>query len=214
MSPLKGESLHIRLHEHGHQFSMTSKFKIVKQICEGMEYLHSRGISHGCLSTSTIHILNRVCIQFRPQVQLPRHILCDELVSLPPEDMRAISLYHGELFLCNPPGMKEDVFAFGTLLYELVLLCKPFKNVSRECLIWRVGSGHLQPLSLLPRDRLRGIIQRCWQLSPDSRPTFKNILSDVEQNVPVFSTQTGNGLQRSLSLPSVLTDPPSPTLIY
>ena len=33
-SPLKGESLHTRLHVHGHQFSMTSKFKIVKQICE------------------------------------------------------------------------------------------------------------------------------------------------------------------------------------
>ena len=33
-SPLKGESLHTRLHVHCHQFSMSSKFKIVKQICE------------------------------------------------------------------------------------------------------------------------------------------------------------------------------------
>ena len=71
----------------------------------------------------------------------------------------------------------------STLLYELVLLGKPFKNVSRECVIWRIGSGRFQPLSLLPRDRLRGIIQRCWRLSPESRPTFKSILTDVEQNV-------------------------------
>ena len=215
MSPLKGESLHTRLHAHGHQFSMTSKFKIVKQISEGMEYLHSRGISHGRLSTTTVHILNRVCIQFRPQVRLPRYVSCHGLVSLPPEDVRALSLHHGSLVLPNPPSFKPDIFAFGTLLYELVLLGKPFKNVSRECVIWSIGSGRFQPLSLLPRDRLRGIIQRCWRLSPDSRPTFKSILTDVEQNVPVFSTQPGSsGLQRSLSLPSVLTDPPSPRLIY
>lgn len=71
----------------------------------------------------------------------------------------------------------------STLLYELILIGKPFRNATREYVIWQVGSGCLQPLTLLPRDRLRGIIQRCWQLSPDSRPTFKDILTDVEQNV-------------------------------
>ena len=70
-----------------------------------------------------------------------------------------------------------------TLLYELVALEKPFKCVPRESVVWQVGTGQFQPLSLLPRDRLRGIIQRCWRLQPESRPTFKDILTDVEQNV-------------------------------
>ena len=81
------------------------------------------------------------------------------------------------------PPLPESLCTHSTLLYELVLLGKPFKDMSRECVIWCVGSGHCQPLSLLPRDRLRGIIQKCWQLSPESRPSFKNILTDVEQNV-------------------------------
>lgn len=76
----------------------------------------------------------------------------------------------------------------STLLYELILIGKPFRNATRECVIWRVGNGCLQPLTLLPRDRLKGIIQRCWQLSPDSRPTFKDILTDVEQNVSPQNT--------------------------
>ena len=82
-------------------------------LSQGMEYLHSRGISHGRLTTTAIHIHNRVCIQFRPQVKLPRHISCDELVSLPPEDMRALYLINGNLVLPNSPSLKPDVFAFG-----------------------------------------------------------------------------------------------------
>lgn len=80
---------------------------------QGMEYLHSRGISHGRLTTAAIHIHNRVCIQFRPQVKLPRHISCEELVSLPPEDVRALYLINGNLVLPNSPSLKPDVFAFG-----------------------------------------------------------------------------------------------------
>ena len=94
----------------------------------------------------------------------------------------------GVMCVCYLFSLPSFPFVHSTLLYELVLLGKPFKNVSRECVIWRVGSGRFQPLSLLPRDRLRGIIQRCWQLSPESRPTFKSILTDVEQNVSAAST--------------------------
>ena len=96
-----------------------------------------------------------------------------------------VDVYNVILPLSLPPSLPSSLppYFHSTLVYELVLLGKPFKNVPRECVIWRVGSGRLQPLSLLPRDRLRGIIQRCWKLNPDSRPTFKTILSDVEQNV-------------------------------
>ena len=80
---------------------------------QGMEYLHSRGISHGRLCTSSVYIHNRVCIKFRPQVCLPRRVSCDDLVSLPPEDVRTLAHSGGSLMLPNPPALKPDIFAFG-----------------------------------------------------------------------------------------------------
>lgn len=46
-----------------------------------------------------------------------------------------------------------------------------------------MGRGDLQALTLIPKGRLRSIIWRCWVESPPSRPSFKELLATIEQDV-------------------------------
>ena len=72
---------------------------------------------------------------------------------------------------------------YRTIIYELMLLEYPYKSVPLETQIWRIGRGDLQALTLVPKGRLRSIISRCWEESPQRRPIFKDLLARLEQDV-------------------------------
>lgn len=112
-----------------------------------------------------------------------RKLDTNDLIYLPPEDIRALEEKEGEMILTTRPSCHGDIFAFGSIVYELVTLEKPFKNASLLNLIWQVGNGACQPLSLLPRGRFKGIISHCWYENPSKRPSFKEILSSVADNL-------------------------------
>ena len=78
------------------------------------------------------------------------------------------------LFLINP---------CSTIVYELMSLDYPYKHLPTECVIWRVGQGKTQPVTLLPKGRFRNIINSCWRESPQKRPSFTQLLVILEETV-------------------------------
>ena len=59
----------------------------------------------------------------------------------------------------------------------------PYKHLPVECVIWRVGQGKTQPVTLLPKGRFRNIINSCWRESPQKRPNFTQLLVILEETV-------------------------------
>lgn len=104
-----------------------------------------------------------------------------DLPYLTPDEIRSVTqLPNGELFLPVKPTPSSDIFAFGTLTYELVTLKSPFQNQSLLELVWSIGNNRVQSLEFLPRSCFRSVIHRCWSLT--KRTTFKNILSSIQDN--------------------------------
>lgn len=107
---------------------------------------------------------------------------------LPPDEVRSVTLLQkGHLYVPGHPTPPSDIFAFGTLTYELANLKMPFRNTSLLDLVWSVGNRKCQSLSFMPRGCFKTIISRCWSLT--RRTTFKDILTTILRDDTSFSTR-------------------------
>lgn len=225
MSELKGDTLFARLHKYGHEFTGPSKAMILKQIIEGLTYLHDKDITHGMLSSHCITLHHRVCISLWPLTCSHQLLPSSQLPYLPPESIRALCCNNRGRLLCRErASYVGDVFAFGTLVYELLTLETPLSSLSVEELIWAVGQGHTQSLSRLPKSRFCRLISQCWRNNPELRPSFNELLAAIEQDatlacgmysrrhlshsLPCISTETTSVCFADLSKPTTTATPP------
>lgn len=152
----KGNTLYTHIHLRKDKFNINRTTTMAQQICQGMGYLHAKGIIHKDLKTKNIFLENgkvvitdfglfsvtKLCFGHRTEsLSIPPGWLC----YLAPEIMRSLDAHRfqeKEL----PFSQGSDVYAFGTVWYELLCGEWPFKNQPPEAVIWQVGKGVKQPL--------------------------------------------------------------------
>lgn len=105
-----------------------------------------------------------------------------DITYLSAEDVQRISSIDSKQLILEsqPFSFTSDVFAYGTIVYELTTLKRPYHNLSLVDLIWKLGNMEYQPLDALPKNRFRSIISKCWSICPLKRPSFKKILASVQ----------------------------------
>lgn len=80
-----------------------------------------------------------------------------------------------------PPSPEQDVYGFGSLLYEIGTRSEPYKGYSRSQYIAAQREDALQPLQLhaashdLPEDYAE-LVRACTQRDPRKRPTMPEVL--------------------------------------
>ncbi|XP_014664877.1 PREDICTED: kinase suppressor of Ras 1-like [Priapulus caudatus] len=132
-------------------------------VSQGMGYLHARGIVHKDLKTKNIFLENgkvvitdfglfnvaKLCRQNKDNwLSIPPGWLC----YLSPEIIKSLEArwrHDHDL----PFKATSDVFAFGTMLYELLCGEQPFKQQPPEAIIWQVGKGIKQPFGHIQASR-------------------------------------------------------------
>lgn len=188
----KGETLYDQIHLHKTKFSLNRIIHIAQQICLGMGYLHSRNIIHKDLKTKNIIFdngqvvitdfglfsLKKLCRVTRKGPWLP--IPKGWLSYLAPEIMRDLNPHLGPE--CDYLNFKQstDVYAFGTIWYELLTGDLPNRNPSPEITIWQVGRGLKQPLVNFhaPRE-IKNILLMCWSAERPTFPDLRNLLESL-----------------------------------
>lgn len=186
----KGDTLYDQIHLHKTKFSLNRIIYIAQQICLGMGYLHSRNIVHQDLKTKNVFFnngqvvitdfglfsLKKLCRSERkgPWLPIPKNWLS----YLAPELMRKLNAHYGPE--CNNLNFtfSSDVYAFGTIWYELLTGDMPYVNPAPEITIWQVGRGLKQPLINLQAPReIKNILLMCWSAE---RPKFLDIRNLLE----------------------------------
>lgn len=188
----KGMTLYTHIHLRKDKFTANKSVIVAQQISQGMGYLHARGIIHKDLKTKNIFLENgkvvitdfglfsvtKLCFGNNlrgDSLGIPAGWLC----YLAPELCRALTP-HASLIL--PFSKATDVYAFGTVWYELLCGEYPFKSQPPEAVIWQVGKGVKQSLANMQASRdIKDILMLCWSFRATSRPDFPHLLSTLQK---------------------------------
>lgn len=193
-SMCKGLTLFTHIHIRKDKFNMNRTTMVAQQISQGMGYLHARGIIHKDLKSKNIFLQNgkvvitdfglfsvtKLCFGNRKGkgLSIPRGWLC----YLAPEIMCSLKAQQNQLDDELPFSKASDVYAFGTVWYELLCGEWPFKAQPPESIIWQVGKGMKQTLANLQASRdVKDILMSCWSYKPGDRPDFVRLLNTFEK---------------------------------
>ncbi|XP_050536227.1 kinase suppressor of Ras 2 [Daktulosphaira vitifoliae] len=189
-----GMTLYRHIHVLKDKFNMSRTTMVAQQISQGMGYLHAKGIIHKDLRSKNIFLENgkviitdfglfsvtRLCFRNRTQDGLivPPGWLC----YLAPELVRNLRVHQRPEEEDLPFSKASDVYAFGTVWYELLCGEWPFKSASPEVIIWNIGRGMKQRLANLEASGdVKDILMTCWSFNPGKRPDFAQMLKTLER---------------------------------
>jgi len=198
----KGNTLYTHLHLRRDKFYMNKVIIVAQQIAQGMGYLHHKGIVHKDLKTKNIFLENgRAIITDFGLVNVARRLcsrhkrpgdtemLSPDCMSIPagwlcylaPEVIRELRIHQkGSEDL--PFTRASDVYAFGTVWYELLTGEWPWKQQPPESIIWQVGKGIKPTLANLQASReVKDILIQCWLFNARERPEFPDIAQTLER---------------------------------
>lgn len=188
MSLCKGNTLYTHIHLRRDKFSLFQAANLAQQISNGMTYLHAKDIIHKDLTTKNIFLEKKVVItdfglfsatkmKYNNGLHIPNNWLC----YLAPELIRGLKRtgnMHDELQFSKA----SDVYAFGTVWYEILSGEFPFKAQPPHSVIFQIGSGMKQTLANLQATReVKDILMLSWGYQKDDRPDFNRLLQLLKE---------------------------------
>ncbi|XP_037267573.1 kinase suppressor of Ras 1 isoform X2 [Falco rusticolus] len=190
----KGRTLHSFVRDPKISLDINKTRQIAQEIIKGMGYLHAKGIVHKDLKSKNVFYDNgKVVItdfglfgisgvvqegRRENELKLPHDWLC----YLAPEIVREMAPGKDEDKL--PFSKAADIYAFGTVWYELQAREWPFKNQPAEALIWQIGSGEgvKQVLATVSLGKeVNEILSACWSFDLSERPSFTALMDMLEK---------------------------------
>ncbi|XP_075891931.1 kinase suppressor of Ras 1-like isoform X2 [Nelusetta ayraudi] len=192
----KGVTLYSVVRERGHMLDINKTRQIAQEIIKGMGYLHAKGIIHKDLKSKNVfYDANKVVItdfglfgmsgvvqegRRKNELRIPR----GWIYYLAPEIVRKMSPEVDEDQL--PFSKAADVYAFGTIWYELQVGDWPVTDQPVEAKIWLLGSGEGIKRVLAEANlgkEVTEILSTCWSQEAEDRVTFTQ-LADMLERLP------------------------------
>ncbi|XP_075390503.1 kinase suppressor of Ras 2 [Tenrec ecaudatus] len=188
----KGRTLYSVVRDAKVVLDVNKTRQIAQEIVKGMGYLHAKGILHKDLKSKNVFYDNgKVVItdfglfsisgvlqagRREDKLRIQNGWLCH----LAPEIIRQLSPDTEEDKL--PFSKHSDVFALGTIWYELHAREWPFKTQPAEAVIWQMGTGMKPNLSQIGMGKeISDILLFCWAFEQEERPTFTKLMDMLEK---------------------------------
>ena len=160
----------------------TKKLIIIYGIASGMAYLHSHDILHCDLKPFNIwlddHLFPKIT-GFNISEQICPNMFKEKLL------IKGTPAYISpEIYLGKGKCKASDVYSFSLLVYEMMMNEKPYQEFNDVKQIQNeVGNNCIRPKfnKQIPLC-YKLLIEKCWSQDPKERPTFENILNELETN--------------------------------
>jgi serine/threonine protein kinase len=143
----------------------------------GMRYVHSKDIVHRDLKPGNILLDENYRIRIC-DFGTSRLEVCGILTT---EFIGTFAYMAPETFEGSVPTKKVDVFAFGLILYEMLVGQSVFRKSETPARICKLHDQRYRPSIPSSVSRVvANVIQKCWAHEPDDRPDFEEIFATLE----------------------------------
>ncbi|RUS72134.1 hypothetical protein EGW08_020107 [Elysia chlorotica] len=191
--------------------TMHTKIGVLRQIAQGMGYLHAKGIVLRKLNTKNVFIGHKVKVSAMdygfPDAakdrsdygSLPR----GHLTYIAPEIMCTIRVIPPRLVPFCSFSSESDVYAFGTIMFEVLSGQFPFHGMSPEKIIWQVCANQRHALFTFKCSlAIKTLIEDCWAHEPLYRPEFRELFKDLQRHSPLHKKHSSSEprLNKSIDL--------------
>ncbi|KAF9662321.1 hypothetical protein SADUNF_Sadunf18G0040800 [Salix dunnii] len=174
-------SLYRLLHRPNSQIDEKRRMQMALDVAKGMNYLHTSHptIVHRDLKSPNLLVnknwLVKVCDFGLSRIK-HHTFLSSKSTAGTPEWMAP------EVLRNEPANEKCDIYSFGVILWELATCQIPWKGLNPMQVVGAVGfknrhleiPGHIDPA-------IAQIIRDCWQLEPNLRPSFAQLISRLRR---------------------------------
>nr|CDS22203.1 mitogen activated protein kinase kinase kinase [Echinococcus granulosus] len=148
-----------------------------QQIAQGMNYLHSHKVVHRDLKSPNILIseggklkISDFGVSKEFTENSTKMSFAGTVAWMAPEIMRG-----------EPCSFKVDVWSFGVIVWEILTSEVPFNGVDCGAIIYGIASNLFSlPIPTACPTEFRVLMKRCWSPKPRNRPSFPQILSQLE----------------------------------
>ncbi|KAI8847676.1 kinase-like domain-containing protein [Chytridium lagenaria] len=177
-------SLSLREYLTNNIIEWSERLRFMRQLVSAIAYMHKAGIVHGGLNSEDI--LVRVDPEFGSSIKIidfDRAIIVAAETPYSISDIDSRMLEHPyfapEVHSGAQPSYSTDIFAVGTLLWELAYCTIPYDHIPPETVASLILSGQRDGLPsgsrTGPPTELVEVIYRCWSQHPSLRPTAQDL---------------------------------------
>uniref|UniRef100_A0A4W4EG50 Tyrosine-protein kinase n=1 Tax=Electrophorus electricus TaxID=8005 RepID=A0A4W4EG50_ELEEL len=168
-----------------HRLGVAQSLLFAQQICQGMDYLHSKRYIHRDLAARNVLVENEGVVKIG-DFGLTKYIPEGEIYYRVREDGDSpVFWYAIECLKESKFSFSSDVWSFGVTLYEILTLCDHRQSPP---MMMGMVQGQMTVMKLInllekhrrlpcPRDcphEVYMLMEQCWDFTPVHRPTFRN----------------------------------------
>ncbi|CDQ73623.1 unnamed protein product [Oncorhynchus mykiss] len=178
-----------------HRLGVAHSLLFAQQICQGMDYLHSKRYIHRDLAARNVLVENEHLVKIG-DFGLTKYIPEGDVYYRVRENGDSpVFWYAIECLKESKFSFSSDIWSFGVTLYEVLTHCE-YRQSPPVKFFQMMGKvkGQMTVLVLIkllekhnrlpcPRDcpsEVRMLMQHCWDFDPARRPSFKSLIESIE----------------------------------
>ena len=171
-------------------FSEEKILKYLYQICNGINYIHSKNVIHRDIKSQNIFLMKN------GDVKIGDFGIAKSLTKTKSNAMTIIGTpyyFSPEIINGEPYNYKTDIWSLGVVLYEMCTLKLPFDSNNIAQLSMKILRGNFDPIPFKYSKEMHNLVKKMLNVDQNKRPDIKEIMQyPLLQNINIIINSNNN----------------------